>query len=99
MHTLHYKTEVLSRKELITPKTKVSDAELDMAVSLVKAMAKSFKPEEYKDEYREALKRVIEAKIRGKKIVIPAVPKAEIGDLMAELRASIAAAKKEPAFR
>jgi DNA end-binding protein Ku len=99
LHTLHYKTEVLPRKELIAPKTKVTDAELDMAVSLVKAMAKSFKPEEYKDEYHEALKIVIEAKIKGKEIVTPAVTKAEIGDLMAELRASIAAAKKEPALR
>ena len=62
-------------------------------------MAKSFNPEDYKDEYQEALKKVVEAKIKGEKIVAPAMPKAEIGDLMAALRASIEAAKKEPALR
>jgi len=66
---------------------------------LVKAMAKSFKSEDYKDEYHEALKRVVEAKIKGEKIVAPVMPKAEIGDLMAALRASIEAAKKEPVLR
>jgi DNA end-binding protein Ku len=99
LHTLHYNTEILPRKEITPPKTRATDAELDMAVSLVKAMAKSFEPEDYKDEYQEALKKVVEAKIKGEKIVAPAMPKAEIGDLMAALRASIEAAKKEPALR
>ncbi|MBI2980030.1 MAG: Ku protein [Chloroflexi bacterium] len=99
LHTMHYATELLSRKELFPSKTRVTEAELDMAVSLVKAMAKSFTPEEYKDEYQEALKKVIEAKVTGEKIVAPAAPKAEIVDLMATLRASIEAAKKEPAIR
>jgi DNA end-binding protein Ku len=99
LHTLHYNTEILPRKEITPPKTRATDAELDMAVSLVKAMAKSFEPEDYKDEYQEALKKVVEAKIKGEKIVAPAMPRAEIGDLMAALRASIEAAKKEPALR
>ena len=96
LHTMHYDNEILPRKEISPPKTRATDAELDMAVSLVEAMVKSFKPEDYKDEYREALKKLIEAKIKGEKIVAPAVPKVEIGDLMASLRASIEAAKKEP---
>ena len=99
LHTMHYNTEILPRKEINPPKTKATDAELNMAVSLVKAMAKSFKPEDYKDEYQEALKIVVDAKVKGEKIVAPAMPKAEIGDLMAALRASIEAARKEPAIR
>jgi DNA end-binding protein Ku len=99
LHTLHYNTEILPREEAAPPKTKVAAAELDMAVSLVKAMAKSFKPEEYRDEYEEALKKVVEAKVKGEKIIAPAMPKAELGDLMAALRASIEAAKKEPALK
>ncbi|MFH1003038.1 MAG: Ku protein [Chloroflexota bacterium] len=98
LHTMHYETEILPRQELTPPKTKVTDAELDMAVSLVKAMARGFKPGDYQDEYHEALKKVVEAKIKGEKLVAPAMPKAEMGDLMAALRASIAAAKKEPAL-
>ena len=99
LQTLHYENEILPHKELTPPKPEVTEAESDMAVSLVKAMAKSFNPEDYKDEYREALQKVIEAKISGKKIVAPAMPKMEIGDLMAALRDSIQAAKKEPVLK
>jgi DNA end-binding protein Ku len=98
LHTLHFETEILPRNQLAAPETKVADAELKMAVALVETMAKSFKPEDYKDEYHEALKKLVEAKTKGEKIVAPAAPKAEIGDLMAALRASIEAAK-EPALR
>jgi len=99
LHTMHYNSEVLSRKELAPSKPGVAKAELDMAISLIKAMAKSFEPKEYKDEYQEALKKVIEAKSAGEKIVAPITPKAEIGDLMEALRASIAAKKKEPVLK
>ena len=99
LHSLHYENEILPRKEITPPKTKVTEAELNMAVSLVKTMAKHFNPAEYKDEYHEALKEVVEAKIKGHKITAPAAPKMEIGDLMAALRASIEAAKKEPALK
>ncbi|MDP3879234.1 MAG: Ku protein [Dehalococcoidales bacterium] len=99
LHSLHYEAEILPRKEISPPKTKATDAELDMAVSLVKAMEKSFKPDDYKDEYQHALKKVIDAKIKGEKIVALAMPKAEIGDLMAALRASVEAAKKAPVLK
>jgi DNA end-binding protein Ku len=99
LHTMHYDSEILPRKELVPSRPEVAKAELDMAVSLIKAMAKSFEPKDYKDEYQEALKKAIEAKSAGEKIVAPVTPKPEIGDLMAALRASITAAKKEPALR
>ncbi len=100
LHTMHYQNEILSRKEIAPSKPKVTEAEMDMAVSLIKAMAKSFNPDDYKDEYQVALKQLIEAKVKGEKITAPAEPKVEIGDLMAALRASIAEAKKkEPALR
>jgi DNA end-binding protein Ku len=99
LHSLHYNSEVLSSKEFSLPKPKVAAAELEMAVSLIKTMAKPFRPEEYKDEYREALQKVVDAKIKGEKIIAPAAPRAEMGDLMASLRASIEAARKEPALK
>jgi DNA end-binding protein Ku len=99
LHNLHYKTEILPRDEIAPAKSKSGAAELEMAVSLINTMAKPFKPEEYRDEYREALKKVVEAKMKGERIVAPAAPRVEIGDLMASLRASIEAAKKEPALK
>ncbi len=99
LHTLHYQSEIFSRKEISPPQPAVTKSELDMAVSLIKTMSKRFDPEEYRDDYEEALKRVVEAKVAGEKIAAPATPKMEMGDLMAALRASIEAAKKAAPVR
>ncbi|WP_283135606.1 Ku protein [Rhizohabitans arisaemae] len=78
----------------------VRSQELKMAESLIDSMAADFDPAEYKDAYREALEQVIEAKVEGKEIVGPTPEGAEAGagaDLMATLRASVEAAKRERA--
>jgi DNA end-binding protein Ku len=89
LHTIHYQSEILSREELTVPEAKTTAAEMDMAVSLIEAMVKRFKPEEYHDEYQEALKKLVEAKVKGEKIVAPSVAKVEMADLVAALRASV----------
>ncbi|NAS27205.1 Ku protein [Herbidospora sp. NEAU-GS84] len=71
--------------------------ELKMAESLIETMVADFDPGEYKDAYREALQEVIDAKVAGREVV-PAEAPAEAGpavDLMAALRASVDAAKRE----
>ncbi|MEV0387709.1 Ku protein [Nonomuraea sp. NPDC050643] len=71
--------------------------ELKMAESLITTMEADFDASEYHDTYREALQQVIEAKVAGKE-VIPAREEEEAGpavDLMAALRASVEAAKRE----
>ncbi|MFI6927828.1 Ku protein [Nonomuraea spiralis] len=71
--------------------------ELKMAESLITTMESDFDPGEYHDTYREALQQVIEAKVAGKE-VIAAPEEEEAGpavDLMAALRASVEAAKRE----
>ena len=72
--------------------------EKQMARSLVESMAGDFDPEEYSDNYREALQAVIEAKIEGRELVEPAEeqPRADnVVDLMSALRASVEAAKRD----
>jgi DNA end-binding protein Ku len=96
LHTIHYQDEIKSAKELAPPKVEGSTEEMQMAVSLIKAMVGHFEPKKYKDEYQSALKQMVESKMRGEKVVAPAVPKFEVGDLMAALRASVEAAKKAP---
>ncbi|HTY82154.1 MAG TPA: Ku protein [Dehalococcoidales bacterium] len=96
LHTLHYEDEVHPYQEITPPQPAYTDAEFNMALNLVKAMARDFNPKEYKDEYEAALKKLVEAKIAGRKIIVPEIPKTEIGDLMAALRESVKAAKKEP---
>jgi DNA end-binding protein Ku len=96
--TLHWPDEIRSTKDLDLPDSDYDfkPAELQMARQLVSAMTGEFKPERYKDEYREALMKVIDSKVEGKQIVEPE-PVEESGnliDLMAALEASVNAAKQ-----
>jgi DNA end-binding protein Ku len=72
-------------------------AELAMASSLIDSMSGSFKPDEFTDNYRQALQEVIDAKVEGREIVQPEeaeeAPAAAV-DLMAALKASVERAKK-----
>jgi DNA end-binding protein Ku len=97
LHTMRFKDEIVPADQLVPSKAEVTAEELNMAVSLIKVMVGRFQPENYRDEYQSALKQIVEAKVRGEKIAAPVEPKIEIGDLMASLRASIDAARKEPA--
>jgi DNA end-binding protein Ku len=99
LHTMHYHDEILPRNELVPPKPALKKDELDLAVSLVTTMARTFKPEEYEDKYRVALKAVIEARLKGKEIALPEAPKVEIPDLMSALKASIESAVKRSSER
>jgi DNA end-binding protein Ku len=75
----------------------VRPQELAMAQSLIESMSADFDPAQYHDDYREALQEVIEAKVEGREVVEQPVQEEDTGsvvDLMAALRASVAAAKK-----
>jgi len=101
--TLHWPDEIRSTKELDLPAEEFDfkAAELKMAEQLVEAMTDAFDPSKYKDEYREALLQVIEAKVDGQEIAAPE-PVAEstnLVDLMKLLEASVKQAtdqKTEP---
>jgi DNA end-binding protein Ku len=95
LHSLYYPDEILSYSDLVQPDQKNTPAEMEMASSLVNAMAMPFKPEEYKDEYVKGLKKMVEAKLKGVELKAPPEPKVEIPDLMAALKASLAEAKKK----
>jgi DNA end-binding protein Ku len=99
LHTMYYHDEIHPTNELTLPQeqAKFTSEELSMATTLIDAMAKEFKPEEYKDEYRLALGEIIQAKIRGEEITAPVVAPGKVTDLMSALRASIKAAKKSAA--
>ncbi|MEW6225926.1 MAG: Ku protein [Chloroflexota bacterium] len=94
--TLHWPDEIRSTKDLDLPaeEFEFKDAELKMAEQLVEAMTGEFDPSRYKDEYREALLKVIEAKVEGVEIAEPepVEESASIVDLMKLLEASVKAA-------
>jgi len=75
---------------------KVRDQELEMARQLIEGLTADWNPEEFTDEYREALLKIVEAKINGEEIeLVAAEPTAKVVDLMEALKASVAAAKKQ----
>ena len=77
-------------------KPKVAKKEQQMAEQLIDSLSTEFKPNQYRDEYREQLLALIEQKAEGKEIVAPEAeePKAtKAPDLMAALEESIAAVK------
>ena len=86
--------------ELVDPATMnfpgaelVRAQELKMAEQLVENLAEPFDPEKYTDEYRANLMKLIRAKLKGKKIKVPAPVEDEgdtqVIDLMSRLQASL----------
>lgn len=95
LHSMRYPAEIVPPPEVVPLKTELTKAELSMAESLINSMVQPFNPGQYRDEYREALQKIIDAKIKGKKPETPeALPSEEdTVDLMAALEASLAKAK------
>jgi DNA end-binding protein Ku len=71
-----------------------------MAKALIESLADSFDPSRYKDEYKEAVMKVVQAKIEGEVIEAPEPQQtAKVMDLMEALRASVEQAKKSRATK
>ena len=97
LSTIYWPDEVRDLGELDIPaaESEPKPAEIAMAKQLVSAMTGEFEPERYRDEYREALLKVIEAKVDGQPVAVPepVVETRGLTDLMAVLEASVAAAR------
>lgn len=98
MQQLFYGDEVRAFDEVPVDDASVKDSELELAVQLVEQIAKDeFDPQAYRDEVRDQIWSMIEAKIEGEEIVAaaPEEPKAQIIDLMDALKASVGDGKGE----
>jgi DNA end-binding protein Ku len=90
LEQLYFADEIRPLDEIKASKQKVSKEELAMAGQLIESFTSEWKPEKYKDTYRDALCAVINAKRKGKQ-VHPAAEVEDEGpiDLMEALRQSI----------
>jgi DNA end-binding protein Ku len=99
LNTLHWPDEIRDISDLDLPEdVSVSTKEVQMAETLVDAMAMKFEPDEFKDEYKEALEDIVKAKVEGKEGLIEApevAAETTVVDLMSALKASVERAKKE----
>jgi DNA end-binding protein Ku len=95
LHTLYYLNELhkLGKNEK-TPAKKPSAGEKELARKLIETMAGPFKPEQYKDQYRVNLEKLIEARRKNRDITPISQPKAEpVVDIMDALRRSLAGSR------
>ncbi len=74
MYTLHHAAEIRgteSIEELATIPTKVKPQEVQLAKQVIATFEKKLDLNDYRDEYREGLQKIIDAKIAGEEIVAP----------------------------
>jgi DNA end-binding protein Ku len=92
LHTLYYPDELHKSTKSEAPKSKYPAKELELAKSLVNHLKARFKPQQFTDEYRENVERLIKEKQKGKTITSVEQPhKAPVIDLMEALKRSIEA--------
>lgn len=99
MSTMRFADEVVPQKDIDALPgrgAKPDPKELKLASQIIGSLATEWDPTRYHDTYTEELKRLIEAKAKGKKIVVEeeAPAAGNVLDLMQALEASLEAAKK-----
>jgi DNA end-binding protein Ku len=99
MYTLHHDAEIRSIdqiEELSSVPAKVKPEEMKLAKQVISTFESELDLKEYKDEYREGLRRIIDAKIAGEEVVAPEVAEPpRVVDLMEALRRSLDSVSKE----
>ncbi|MGE0134795.1 MAG: Ku protein [Dehalococcoidia bacterium] len=96
LETLFYPDEIRVERGVEAPEVAVSDQELQMASALIDLLTEEFDPAKFQDTYREALMQVINAKLEGQEVVEAEAPApAKVVDLMAALKASVEATRRQ----
>jgi len=108
---LRYPQEIVPADEYAFPDKKISayrvtQKELDMAETLVKSMVGEWNPDEYHDDFRDRLTKVIEARIKAKggvrapaaeEVAMPKNASTNVVDFMSLLKKSIDTHQRTPA--
>ena len=100
LNTLHWPDEIRDSGELSLPEAdgEVHARELEMAVMLIENLSASFDPQRHRDEYRDAVVKLVEAKLQNQPLERAPAPAAEkVTDLMAALKASVEASRRREA--
>jgi DNA end-binding protein Ku len=99
LETMYWPDEIRAADfEILDKKVEVRDQEVQMAKSLIDNLTEAFKPEQFQDEYREALLDIVQKKVAGEEIeVVPEPEPTKVVDLMEALKASVEQTKKKAA--
>lgn len=93
LNKLRFEEEIRDTEELKTPKSvKISKAEMDMALQLIKMNSQDFDISAFKNEYSKELLKIINQKSKGKRATIRKinVENTKATDLLEKLKASLA---------
>jgi len=98
MQKLHYPNEIRSMKDVpeLDSATKVDKNEMKMATMLVEQMVTKMSEIETIDQYNVALRKLIDSKIKGKKVVEFEVEELPRLDIMSALKKSLQASSRKP---
>jgi len=107
LETLHYEEEIKKADSFFSEiEAKSSDSDLlDVATALIDKKTTKFDPKMFKDHYQEALRELIQRKLKskGRRIEVEEeAPRKETGnviDLMAALKKSLESGKRTPAAK
>ncbi len=99
LHTMHYADEIrdpVKEIDALPEKVTASERELKAARQLIETLGVEWHPEQYRDEYRDRLDELIEAKRNGEELVGTQPPPAttNVVDLMDALERSIALGRR-----
>ena len=98
LEKMYFADEIRPIDEIDPGSVRVGKDELAMAADLIDRFAGTWKPDRYRDTYRDRLLKVIEAKGKGKEIQVEEAPERKPPeDLLEALRASVDAAKSKRA--
>lgn len=102
LHTMYFVDELHKANEVPVPKpAKFDRKELDLAKKLIDTLAGPFEPDQFHDEYKQNVEKLIETKRKGRKVTPIRQPKtAPVLDLMQALQQSLsktASARSQPA--
>jgi DNA end-binding protein Ku len=92
LHTMYFADELHKEKQVTAPKQgKFDKKEIELAKKLIETLAAPFKPEQFHDEYKQNVEKLIESKRKGRKVTPIRQPKAApVIDLMQALQQSLA---------
>jgi DNA end-binding protein Ku len=105
MEMLRYAEELRDPADFFTevPNAKPQKEMVDLAVQLINQKSAPFKPEAYRDHYQDALKALVQDKMRGSKVIAheesPRPTGANVVDLMEALKRSISQPGREAPAR
>jgi len=93
LSVMRFADELVDVRQFELPRAEgVRKAEMDMAKALVNSLAAEWDPAKYTDQYRENLMRIIQGKVKGRKVHLEPTTEpehAEVVDLMERLRRSL----------